>query len=106
MSNGFSLRKLDYLDALEERVKYYKDNELGELSVNEAGVLGYTIISYYYLVNQLKCHKKKEVCLMLRKRIREVIKNNKLPRITRIKMYLFSICPEIYKKLRYLNSLA
>lgn len=106
MSNGFNLKKLDYLDALEERVKYYKDNELEKLSINEAHVLGYTIISYYYLVNKLKYDKKKKVCLMLKKRIRKVIKNNKLPITTRIKMYLFSISPEIYIKLRNLNSLA
>lgn len=97
----FNIKRLDYLYALENRNRFFKDNNLDKLHNNGVEKYIYSIINIFFEVEKSNIENKKEVKKILKEKFKIIIKeNNKQNKIEfKIFIYSSSLYKFIYKDL-------
>lgn len=93
---GFTLKKLDYLEALENRINYYKSKKINDMCMREMTLLGYTVMSYYKFSDNLNAQESFMCKEKLKSIMRNVIKDYKIRKYDKFKMILFYVKPRLY----------
>lgn len=97
MGSKFNLKRLDMLEALEDRIEFFQEKGYTELYYNAIGSYLNVLITYYYLARQdlednlYKTFRKSFMNLY------KSIKKDKLTRKTQIKCIVFAISPLLYR---------
>lgn len=101
MNSNFSVKRLDYLYALENRNKFLKEKNLNELYLRGIELQVKNIINYYYLVKGSNIEDKTNILIKLKKDLIEIRDKvgKELPDRVRLKIKIFNISPYLYRVL-------
>ena len=101
MNKKFNIKRLDYLYALENRNRFFKDNNLDKLHNNGAEKYIYSIINIFFEVKKSNIKNKDEIKKQLKEKFKMAInENNKQNKIEfKIFIYSSSLYKFIYKDL-------
>lgn len=101
MGKGVNIRTLDVLDALYDRIIFFKENKLYDLFEKAVNIYIYKTILYYYQVDNKNKVYNRELRQIRRKFIKSVLylyKFNKFSFKIIISWIIFYISPELYAK--------
>lgn len=99
----FNVKRLDILEALEERMDFFRENNESELCENTLKVYLETI-RRYYIETKLNIKKSSQIQRELIKKYRsnytKLLKIKDINKFEKIKMFVFYVFPEIYYKIK------
>ena len=96
MNSKFNIKRLNYLEALELRIEYYKNNRLFEVYDKEKKNLVNNIIAYYYLVKKSDLQNKQNIMNKLKEKFIKIDLDYDKSIKDLIKIYLFKYLPNTY----------
>lgn len=99
MNSSFSIKRLDYLYALENRNKFLKEKNLNELYLKGVMLQIKNIIDYYYLIKESNMENKINILIKLKKDLIDIRDKvgEELPNRTLFKIRIFNISSHLYR---------
>lgn len=102
MGNKYTIKRLDYLEALEQRMQFY--NERNEKMLYEKTLAKYSLrlrssyVKVYLYINENKQQVLDKILGKANKIIREVLKSGEIGVSDKVDMLIFKIFPKMYAK--------
>ena len=106
MGQKFNPKRLDVLDAFEERKEFYKSKGENELYFSTVWKYQDMLKKFYILAKQEKLENKddfKKIKKALKKNIFSYLHTDKASKKEKIKMFMFSMLPDIYLRMMKIN---
>lgn len=99
-NSKFSVKRLDYIYALENRLNYFNQNSLEKLYKKGVWLLMDNIIRFYYIIKNSDIPEKKQLMKMLKVKLFNIINiTGGLSSKDKVKIMLFEISPNLFKRI-------
>lgn len=105
MNSEFNIKRLDYLDILEERNKFIQENRITSIKYKAIERQLNSIINYYFKVKDSTIHNKENILDNLYNKFLKASNNmiNELSFKLKFKMFIFKLSPTICEYLFIIN---